>query len=168
MAQICIPSLIRILKPGMVVLSFILLPLGVMTEGFAQLTPYYFHEGREPPETPEPALDSFSGEPIDSFPGWRASPWYLNYNVDFWPWIYHDEHGWQFVDSGSIEAVIFVWDFGLGQWLFLNENTYRWMFLFGDNSGWIFTFDDNTPGRRFFQRFDNGSLFSIPAGLTVE
>ncbi len=162
MAQICIPSLIRILKPGMVVLSFVLLPLCVMTEGFAQ------YGGREPPETPEPALDSFRGEPIDGFAGWMASPWYLNYNVDFWPWIYHDEHGWQFVDSGSTEDVIFVWDFGLGEWLFLNENTYRWMFLFGDNTGWIFTFDDNTLGKRFFQRFDNGSLFSVPAGLPLE
>ena len=74
--------------------------------------------------------DIFGGVPIEGFPGWRASPWYLNYNVDFWPWIFHDEHGWQFVDSGSTEAVIFVWDFGLGEWLFLNENTYRWMFLF--------------------------------------
>ena len=168
MTQICIPSLIRILKPGMMVLSFILLPLGVMTVGFAQLTPYSYHgepEPEPPPETPEPTLDSFRGEPIDGFVGWMASPWYLNYNIDFWPWIYHDEHGWQFVSENSTEEVIYLWDLGLGDWLFLNENTYRWMFIFGDNSGWIFTFDDNTPDRRFFQGFDDGSLFSIPAGL---
>jgi len=110
----------------------------------------------------------FGGESIDGFPGWKASSWYLNYNVDFTPWIYHDEHGWQFVSEDSTEEVIFVWDLGLGEWLFFNENTYRWMFLFGDNSGWIWTFEDNThPEWRFFQRFDDGSLFSVPAGLPV-
>ena len=111
--------------------------------------------------------DVLGGEPIAGFPGWRASSWYRNYNVDFLPWIYHDEHGWLWVDSGSTVEVIIIWDLGLGEWLFLNENTYRWMFLFGDNSGWIFTFDDNIPDRRFFQRFDNGSLFSVPPDLPV-
>ncbi len=113
-------------------------------------------------------LNIFQGQPINGFPGWRSSSWYMNYNVDSWPWVYHDEHGWQFVDSGSTEEVIFVWDLGLGDWLFINENTYRWEFLFGDNSGWIFTFPDNTPERRYFQRSDDGSLFSVPAGLPVE
>ena len=105
-------------------------------------------------------LDVFQGQPIDDFPGWRASPWYLNYNTDFWPWIYHDEHGWQFTFTGSAEDTIFLWDLGLSEWIFLNENTYRWVYLFGENAGWIFSFDDNTPQRRFYQRSDDGSLFS--------
>ncbi len=113
-------------------------------------------------------LDIFQGQPIDGFPGWKASPWYLNYSVDFWPWIYHDEHGWQFVFEEAPEGVIFLWDLGLQEWVFLNGNTYRWLFLFGDSGGWIWCFADNTPGSRFFQRFDNGSLFSVPAGLPVE
>ncbi len=57
--------------------------------------------------------DVFEGTPITGFSGWRASSWYLNYNVDFWHWIYHDEHGWQFVADGSTTEVIFVWDAGL-------------------------------------------------------
>ncbi len=110
--------------------------------------------------------DVFCGEDIPGFPGWRASPWYLNYNVDFLPWIFHDEHSWQFLSDTSTEEVIFVWDLGLGEWVFLNENSYRWIFLFGgENAGWVFTFDDNTPDRRFFQRLDDGSLFSVPPGL---
>ena len=79
--------------------------------------------------------DVFGGESIEGFPGWKASSWYLYYNVDAWSWIYHDEHGWQFVSENSTEAVIFLWDMGLQEWLFLNESTYRWIFLFGDNSG---------------------------------
>ena len=109
--------------------------------------------------------DIFHGQPIDGFPGWRASQWYLNYNVDFWPWIYHDEHGWQFVFEDTQDEVIFLWDWGFQEWLFLNENTYRWMFLFGDSPEWIWTFEDNTPDRRFFQRFDDGSIFSTSAGF---
>jgi len=54
---------------------------------------------------PESAEPIFGGAPISGFPGWRSSPWYLNYNVDFWPWIYHDEHGWQFVSDGSTTDV---------------------------------------------------------------
>lgn len=105
---------------------------------------------------------------IIEFPAWRTSPWYLNYNVEFWPWIYHDEHGWQYVFEGAPEGTIFVWDPGLEAWLFFTENTYRWMFIFGDNPGWIWAFADNTPDRRFFQRLDDGNLFSIPAGLPTD
>ena len=112
-------------------------------------------------------LDIFQGQPINGVPGWLASSWYLDYNIEFWPWIYHDEHGWQFVDPRSTEEVIFLWDLGLGQWIFLNENSYRWIFIFGaENAGWVFTFSDNKPGRRFFQRLD-GSLFSVPPDLPV-
>ncbi len=113
-------------------------------------------------------LDVFTGVDIPGFPGWRSSSWYKNYNVDFWPWIFHDEHSWQFVADGSTTDVTFVFDLGLDNWVFVNEAAYRWIFVFGGpNQGWIFTFGDNTPGSRFFQRLDDGSLFSIPAGLPV-
>ncbi len=112
--------------------------------------------------------DVLGGTDIEGFPGWKGSPWYMNYNVDFWPWIFHDEHGWQFVATASTSDVIFVWDLGLGEWVFFNENSYRWIFIFGgDNAGWVFTFGDNRPDRRFFQRLDDGSLFSVPPGLPV-
>ncbi len=113
-------------------------------------------------------LDLFLGQPIDGFPGWMASPWYLNYNVEFWPWIYHDEHEWQFVSENSTVEAIFLYDLGLQDWLFLNANTYRWQYLFGDAPGWIWTFGDNAPGRRFFQRLDDESIFSVPADLPVD
>ncbi len=113
----------------------------------------------------DPGLDVFGGAPLVDFPGWRASDWYLNYNVDLWPWIFHDEHGWQFVAEASSSNAIFVWDAGLEEWLFLNENTYRWMFLFGETPDWIWTFSDNTPEQRFFQKSESGGLFSLPPGI---
>ncbi len=108
--------------------------------------------------------DVFGGEPIEGFPEWRGSPWYLNYNVDFWPWIYHDEHGWQFVSEDSNSEVIFLFDFGLQEWIFLNQNTYRWQFLFNDTPAWIWTFNNNTPTSRFFQRLD-GKPLQCAAGV---
>ncbi len=112
-----------------------------------------------------PSTDVFRGEDIPEFPGWRASPWYLNYNVAELPWIYHDEHGWQFLADASTEDVIFLFDLGLENWIFVNEGSYRWMFIFSDTPDWIFTFGDNVPGRRFFQRLSDGSIFSVPADL---
>ncbi len=110
-----------------------------------------------------PINDPFSGVPIEGRSGWYFSSWYKTYNVDFWPWIYHEEHGWQYVFENNNRDAIIIWDLGLGESLFLNENTYRWMFLFGQNSGWILTFESNTPDSRSFQRFDDGSFFSIPS-----
>ncbi len=112
--------------------------------------------------------DVFCGTDIPGFPGWKSSPWYANYNTSLWPWIFHDEHGWQFVFDGSSEEVIFLFDLGLQELIFLNANTYRWQFLFNDTPGWIWTFGDNTPTRRFFQRLDGGSLFSVPPDLPVD
>ncbi len=110
-------------------------------------------------------LDEFRGDDIPGFPGWKASPWYKNYNAAAHPWIYHDEHGWQYLDSGNTEDVIFIYDLDLADWLFVNESSYRWFYLFSDTPTWIFSFDDNVPGRRFFQRLDDGAIFSRPADL---
>ena len=113
------------------------------------------------------ALDVFGGVDIPGFPGWKESSWYKNYNVDFLPWIFHDEHGWQFLDAGATADVTFLYDLGLEGWIFVNEAAYRFIFLYGGpNEGWIFTFGNNKPGSRFFQRTD-GTLFSVPPDLPV-
>ncbi len=119
----------------------------------------------------ESETDVFGGQPIAGFAGWMASPWYLNYNVDFWPWIYHDEHGWQFVFEYN-EEVFYLFDSGLSNWIFVNQNTYRWIKLYGLDSPygfeeWIWTYDSNTPDRRYFGR-SNGITFSVPPGLPVQ
>ena len=110
-------------------------------------------------------LDVFSGVPIDGFEGWKASPWYKNYFAGFWPWIYHDEAGWQFVASASLEESIFVWDLGFGEWVFLNEDSWRFMYIFSPSpflpEGYYFSFAGNTPALRFFQDPD-GEIISLP------
>ncbi len=107
-----------------------------------------------------PFPDPFGGDEITGIPEWNSSPWYENYFTDIWPWIFHDQHGWQWVYPGSESGAIFVWDFGLNEWLFLNESTYRWVYLFGDNPGWIWSFPGGGPGERLFARADDGCVFS--------
>ncbi len=97
-----------------------------------------------------------------------VSPWYGSYHTDYLPWIYHQEHGWQFLFEGSAKEAVFLWDEGLQEWIFTNAETYRWIYIYGENPGWLWTFDDNTPERRFFQRLDDGSLFSVPEGLLAQ
>ncbi len=110
-------------------------------------------------------LDVFSGVPIDGFKGWKASPWYKNYFVGFWPWIYHDEAGWQYVSDVSLEETIFVWDLGFGEWVFLNEESWRFMYIFSRSpflpEGYYFSFAGNTTALRFFQNPDD-EIISIP------
>lgn len=114
----------------------------------------------------------FSG--WDVFNGWPLgenlfdSPWYGSYSTDYFPWIYHGEHGWQFLFEGSAKEAIFLWDDGLQGWIYTNSETYRWIYLYGDNPGWLWTFEDNTPEQRFFQWLDDGSIFSVPEGLLAE
>ncbi len=105
----------------------------------------------------------FRGFPVDGLFGWRSSAWYGNYWND-WPWIYHEEHGWQFIAEWLTEKEIHVWDFGLKEWLFFNEDTYRWMYIYGVNPGWIWAFQGNLPYKRFFKRADNGSIFRVQPG----
>ncbi len=109
--------------------------------------------------------DPFVGQPIAGFPNWWASTWYGDYNVEYWPWIYHSEHGWQYVIAGSDPDTIFLWDVGLEAWIFVNESNYRWIYLYGQKDGWVWTFEDNTPQLRYLQRLDDGSLIMLPSDV---
>lgn len=104
------------------------------------------------------------GDEIAGFPGWNASPWYGDYFTDAWPWVYHSQHGWQWVNLESGSQGIFLFDLGLNEWIFLNENSYRWFFLFGDTPGWVWSFPDGKPEERFFVRADSGCIFSAGSG----
>ncbi len=111
-----------------------------------------------------PFPDPFGGEEIADFPGWNASPWYDDYFTDLWPWVYHSQHGWQWVNLENGPQGIFLFDLGLNEWIFLNENTYRWFFLFGDTPGWVWSFPDGNPVERFFVRANSDCIFSDLSG----
>lgn len=105
--------------------------------------------------------DPFQGTAINGASHWRTSNWFGIYQVAYWPWVYHQENGWQYVSQGDSDANIYVWDAGLTAWCFIGESSYRWIYLYGEREGWVWVFSDNTPERRFFQRLDDGSLIRV-------
>lgn len=109
------------------------------------------------------SVDPFRAEPIADAPaGWVASPWYGAYNTTFAPWIYHAEHGWQFLGDMTASMGTFIFDLGLEAWLFVQEESYRFVYFFGAaQAGWIYTFPDNTPDSRFFAWAETGEIFSL-------
>ncbi len=108
--------------------------------------------------------DPFHGQSIGGYPQWRTSNWYGNYHTGYWPWIFHAEHGWLYINVENESNAIYLWDSGLKAWCFINESNYRWIYLFGQEEGWVWAFSDNTPGRRFFQRLNDGSLIRVSNG----
>ncbi len=111
-----------------------------------------------------PVTDALGGADMATAPGWRRSPWYGDYFAVSYPWIYHQEHGWQWVDPNSEEGSVFLFDPGIGQWLFTNAEVYRFLYVFGPvgEETWIWSFPDNTPELRYFFNFRMDELFSIP------
>ena len=56
------------------------------------------------------------GSQVDEFSGWWQSSWFGLYNGQFYPWVYHQNLGWVYVNSGSSE----------GSWLYHNRLGWMW------------------------------------------
>ncbi len=105
--------------------------------------------------------DAFDGTDIPSAPGWRTSPWYSAYNADFWPWIFHAEHGWQYIFETEVHGEVFIYD--------LESQAYWWAssafepltFYSFDRGSFNFYFG-GTTGPRQFVDLQTGEFWSIP------
>ncbi len=114
-----------------------------------------------------PVADALGGTDFATAPGWRRSPWYGTYFAASYPWIYHQEHGWQWIAPNSEEGSVFLFDDGFGQWLFTNAGVYRFLYVF-DPAGeetWMWSYPDNTPELRYFFNYRTGEIFSIPSQI---
>ncbi len=111
-----------------------------------------------------PAVDALGGINIATAPGWRHSLWYGTYFAGSYPWIYHQEHGWQWIAPNSEEGSVFLFDQGIGQWVFTNAEIYRFLFVFGPSGeeSWIWSFPGGNPELRWFFNFGSQEGFSIP------
>ena len=105
--------------------------------------------------------DAFDGTDIQGAPGWKTSPWYSAYNVDFWPWIFHAEHGWQYIFETEVHGEVFIYD--------LESQAYWWAssafepltFFSFDRGSFSFYFG-GTTGPRQFVDLQSGEFWSIP------
>jgi len=85
--------------------------------------------------------------------GWNFSPYYGYYNDQSFPWIYHDQHGWQYVSfEGRGDMSNWIWDLSLG-WLWISENAYP--FIYSANLGWLY-YDTSSFAPRWFFQYDTG------------
>ncbi len=55
-----------------------------------------------------PPSDPFGGVPLGG--EWYFSEWYGIYNSTFYPWIFHAQHGWQYIFVTETEGEYFIYD----------------------------------------------------------
>ena len=90
---------------------------------------------------------------------WWSSAWYGAFNIAFAPWIFHAQHGWQFIFEDSTPESIFLFDLSADDWLFTDAMLYPNLFNFDSNS-WIFYFV-GTSGPREFVDLQSGEFFNV-------
>jgi hypothetical protein len=96
---------------------------------------------------PANAEGPFAGA-ADLGDGNHYSTWFDYFNDQFYPWVYHYDHGWLYCNAVS-ESNIWLWNPGLG-WIWTSSNSYP--NLYEENRGWIFYARGSTDPRWFFDR----------------
>ena len=69
--------------------------------------------------------------------------------------VWHAEHGWQYVPKGNADSII-IYDYGLKEWIWENEQTYPYMYLYGNEPSWMWYAKGCEPGERFFFHYEEG------------
>ena len=106
---------------------------------------------------PEVDTTPWYSDAFDLGSGWLHFEWFKSFKPVGEHWIFHAEHGWQYV-LGDDANSLFAWDEGLGRWLWISESEYPWMYAFGPDATWIWYFEDGVPGARVFSRGDNNEI----------
>ncbi len=91
-------------------------------------------------------LSIFEGA-VDLGGGWRFVARFGTWNETLLPWIFHLEHGWQFVSESAADDGAWFFDLVLG-WLFTSPDLYPNYFSTERNE-WIFYFRDTADPRQF-------------------
>ena len=80
--------------------------------------------------------------------GWRESDWFGALNDNPYPWIFHEQHGWMFVQHRSEQDDVFLYDQSSQTWWYTSQSIFPSIFNFHRNS-WMFYVTDSTTPRRF-------------------
>lgn len=123
--------------------------LGTFASAVEFITPRFISRDETlPPGRDDPLPPWEDAEPLGD--RWFVSPWYGTLWDPAEGFIYHAEHGFQFVFGESAEVGLWFFDASL-DWLWTNETTYPW-FFFPRFGSWIL-FEQGTvfPNRRFFE-----------------
>lgn len=80
---------------------------------------------------------------------WAHSSWYGWFEFASYPYVYHLEHGWQYVAQADQDGAS-VYDYGLASYLMVNRASYPWIYKYGKNASWYFYFQGGQAGNRWF------------------
>ena len=80
--------------------------------------------------------------------GWVFSEWFGIYNGSFYPWIFHNQHGWQYVSEGEDDGELYLYDLRSEDWWFTSESIYPSFFSFGRRT-WNYYFEETVNPRQF-------------------
>lgn len=76
------------------------------------------------------------------------SEWFGIYNDSFYPWIFHNEHGWQYVFEVENDGELYLYDLRSEDWWFTSESIYPSFFSFGRGT-WNWFFEETVNPRQF-------------------
>ena len=94
--------------------------------------------------------------------GWKHVEWLGDITDNYFPWIYHADHGWMFVDAEDTSEVK-LWSESLGWWL-TSADLYPTFFSL-DLNDWL-TFQENDAVEREFLRSDGTIVRASTTGFT--
>jgi uncharacterized membrane protein len=98
--------------------------------------------------------DPFEGaEDLDN--GWSVSETFGYFWRAGKSHVWHAEHGWQYVPKGNSDSIL-VYDFGIREWVWENEQTYPYMYLYDMDPSWMWYAKGCEPGERFFFHYKKG------------
>ena len=75
------------------------------------------------------------------------SSWFGDFNVTYYPWIYHFQHGWMYTfDTDPTSIWLYTSDFGF---LWTGSSVYPW--IWSDQKGtWMYYLKGSSSPRWFF------------------
>lgn len=94
--------------------------------------------------------------------GWKHVNWFGDITDNYFPWIYHADHGWLFVDAEDTSDVK-LWSENLGWWL-TSEELYPTFYSLNLND-WL-TYQENDAVLREFVRSDGSIVKTSTVGFT--
>ena len=92
--------------------------------------------------------------PVD----WMRSPWFGFYSISRFPWIYHELHGFLYLDPDASVNAIWLYDPVIATWTFTDPAIYPNLFL-AEQEEWVFFFAWPDVRRAFFRYSDMQAVF---------
>jgi hypothetical protein len=75
--------------------------------------------------------------------------------ADTFPEIYHQTHRYQHISESSTSRTLFIYDYGIASWLYINQFSYPSMYSFRLNNWLYYQLGSGSDGGlRWFYRFD--------------